>query len=689
MPAMRDDVLASLLDTYESNLLFLKKNFPVLYAKVQKCDLDALPFSVNEHGEVSISVGKHYGKAEDYQAFHDDLYRRFDHKDSRKQLVVTTPHFSDLWSIAPQAFSGDFEYLIEPKFRKLIIDKFKEAGGDLVLDKPNFGDRTFPLLFVFGTGYGSHLQRLAEEYEVDNLVIMETDIENFILSLFFVDYFDIYELFFQKERRIFIACEEDIDVLAQGVLAAVGEMCPPFFIQGAGLMLQMDDTEAQSALWENLKKRFLDLYRGWGYLDDEILGIQHALDNYKKKVPMLLGGYNKLQGDLPVFIVGNGPSLDALIPVVRENLSKVILFSCGSSLSALAKNGIQPDFHVEIERTAITARLLSLDGTRELLKNTPLIGSVIMDPNVYGMTSCPLMFSKFLDSGSNLLDPEFKNPRLHSNPTCTNGGLALALELGFKEIYLIGVDLGYEDPEHHHSKSSFYYAGEAQTQELQNIRIGEQGKYINNGDEQRLVPGNFLDVVLSNRQFIFARDVMELAISAYSDVRLFNLNRGARIRGAEPLDPNSIEIATVSSIRKKETVEHLKTIFHKPDLDFSSELVSSYLEGVDKVINYLSDMDDCLYSTKLDIVKIFDDFYFFLTSPDMQKKPSYPLILGGATHICRFAFDAVSHLPNDSMACQYMSEALIIIHDFFVAVKRFVFEYIQSGSVPEFLAKKR
>ena len=87
----------------------------------------------------------------------------------------------------------------------------------------------------------------------------------------------------------------------------------------------------------------------------------------------------------------------------------------------------------------------------------------------------------------------------------TNSALSNVLALGFKQIYLFGIDLGAKDPSSHHSKHSAYYRKDGE-QIYQNF-------WKNMADYQ--VKGNFQDVVYTKHEFKFSAEVLAQALAEY------------------------------------------------------------------------------------------------------------------------------------------------------------------------------
>ena len=92
---------------------------------------------------------------------------------------------------------------------------------------------------------------------------------------------------------------------------------------------------------------------GWGFFDDALIGIAQGLKSLPKtKIAHYQGrdALPKWVSNIPVFILGNGPSLDQGIELLKEVRDQVLLICCGSTINTLKKLGVTPDIHVDIER---------------------------------------------------------------------------------------------------------------------------------------------------------------------------------------------------------------------------------------------------------------------------------------------------------------------------------------------------
>ena len=188
---------------------------------------------------------------------------------------------------------------------------------------------------------------------------------------------------------------------------------------------------------------------GWGFFDDALLSIAHSIGvmerepsimSYKQSLPVDISQY-------PIFIIANGPSLDNDIEQIKAIKEIAVIVSCNSATTALLANDIMPDFHVALERTKSTADFLEHFISDEQRAEINLLVLNVMYPGVldlFGWTGVGvkghesgtvlLQMSQFLKSGQ-------VTPTLgYSNPLVGNTALSFFCTLGFKNIYLFGLD---------------------------------------------------------------------------------------------------------------------------------------------------------------------------------------------------------------------------------------------------------
>jgi len=117
------------------------------------------------------------------------------------------------------------------------------------------------------------------------------------------------------------------------------------------------------------------------------------------------------------------------------------------------------------------------------------------------------------------------------NPFVGNIGVHAPIQLGFKNLYLFGLDNGYKDKDHHHAKSSAYYNNEINAKILTELVCS---------DNERQCEGNFGGIVISNAMYDTSRYIIEGVLAINKDVHCANCSDGAKILGARPVPANDI-----------------------------------------------------------------------------------------------------------------------------------------------------
>lgn len=407
--------------------------------------------------------------------------------------------------------------------------------------------RPIGVMIINGCGLGYHITEIVENHDISTLCIFDPHKDSFYASLHTIDWEPIILKFYSAGKliKLFIGSTKEKAMMQIRIMTdriGLHNICNTYIFDHLASQESIDFTNM-------VKEQFHLTLTGTGFLEDEQIGIAHTVANLNKKTPVL--NNNEAISDLPpAFIVGNGPSLDGLLPLLKKQGENAIIFSCGSTLSTLFNEGITPDFHIEMERTDDTFVLLNETTTSDYLKNITLLCLNTVTPKTLELFADSFMAIKMNDPGENLINSELKAS--HSslnvcNPTCTNTGLAYALRMGFKEIYLLGVDLGMKDKNLHHAKSSAYYA-----KKLPKVLEEES-----TNKAKIVVKGNFSESVSTTAILDTSRANIEIALANYPDVTTYNLNDGAYIEGAIPTPLEKVELGHATKT-KENTIRELK-----------------------------------------------------------------------------------------------------------------------------------
>lgn len=225
--------------------------------------------------------------------------------------------------------------------------------------------------------------------------------------------------------------------------------------------------------------------------------------------------------------------------MIAENKDKAIIVSCGSAISALHRVGIKPDIHVETERTKIVYDFLVNLDDPEYLRDVLFLSTDVIHPDCATLFDQSALAFKLSEPGVVLYQNYFSSLRPCAalggvNPLVGNIGISAPIHLGFKQLYLFGLDNGYKHKGHHHSRLSSYYNDEESAGALGEMMYG---------DSLWQREGNFGGTVISNAMFDTSRRVMEQVLANNDDVRCFNCSDGARIAHARALPSGEIHLS--------------------------------------------------------------------------------------------------------------------------------------------------
>jgi hypothetical protein len=432
-----------------------------------------------------------------------------------------------------------------------------------------------PSIIMFGLGVGYQLEKLLDEHTVEKLFICEPNPDFFYASLFAIDWQVIFETVEKSETRIYLNIGDDGTNLFRDLLSqfyAIG----PYILNSTYFYQSYYNASLNSAI-SQLREQLQIVISMGEYFDHAYYGIAHTKEGMRRKIPVLAANpSSKLNYDdkeVPIFIVGNGPSLDSSIDAIKEWQGQAIVVSCGTALQALHRHGITPDFHAEIEQNRSTFDWAVLIGDLDYLKNITLISCNGIHPDTCDLYKDVMIAFKEGESSTvsalNVLGRENFTTLLNAFPTVSNFAIDLFSTIGFTSIYLIGVDLGFVDVKHHHSKSSGYYQENGD----------ETYDYSDSANTSLIVPGNFRPKVNTKHEFKVSKQVIEQVISAKPKRQEFyNCSDGAKIQGSLPIRPDELLIVVTES-QKAHVIEKLNTSI------FSIKNIGNFVENFEKMFS--------------------------------------------------------------------------------------------------------
>jgi len=508
------------------------------------------------------------------------------------KLLASNPINNPLYKknfllLNPQKWEKDF--YITGKIINKLINKFNTLPHT---DGFYFDKNFLPATIIYGILGGKHIDLLVENYEFQSLLIYEPNPEFFAISLYFMDLEKIYS---KLKERFFIQISGEI----------TEEIIQKFFTERVvtSSFMQLELITYNHPLLSQAQKKIKEFsqanIRGWGTYEDEIKGIKNHKANINK-YPLLK---DKIKLDIPFCIVANGKSLEDKINFIKKNKDSMIIVSVGTSLKVLLNEGIESDFHIEQERT---------DFLEEALKdvfpkfNGYFLGANVVNPKVFQMAKNPLMYIREGFTYENF----YPNPLIYSSPIVGNAGVSFAANFT-KEIYLVGMDLGYKKGEKKHAKGSIYDNFEDKAE---------------NGIE---IKGNFEKTILTDSLYLTSKYSIEKLIK-YKNLKIYNLSNGAYINNTIPLKDKQLP-----KIDKNKYIKIILKAFTSEKYNENSINLSSIIKAISK--SFHLPMND--YKQIIGLIDFLEDL---MTDYIQKDEAAYKLLRGSIWHIL-FHFLILSH----------------------------------------------
>lgn len=419
--------------------------------------------------------------------------------------------------------------------------------GDPILAHPRpyrVPPRYAPILTVFGVGLGWHIPLLLALHDVQHLVLYESEADLLHASLYTLDWDAIVRRFGGRDRSITLIFDPDGARASQTVFDAVQKHCAALFV-GSRFFRHHQAPAMEKAV--GIIEKYVPLLGiGWGYFKDERRQTLQTHTNLGTASGMVRRRWPALP-DARAVVVGAGPSLDAALPLLRRLRDHVVLFSCGSALRALARAGIEPDYHVELETAPGTVEVLRTVPDPGIFDRVPLIASNGMLPDVISLFRTSYLFLRQDSVSAKPLGPDDEAvPRPF--PVVGNAAIGIAVAFGIRHVTLVGMDFGYRDAGRHHASGTFYVDDETG----KNYRdLGHIGlAHIPMPDYTRTphrVPSVIGDTLLADDTFKVSLVSLEALLNETPDLTLVQCGDGARISGATNKVPAQIDLADYAS----------------------------------------------------------------------------------------------------------------------------------------------
>lgn len=640
------NTLEPFLKRREKNLAYFREHYQDIYKlfssyKMQQAQLNIL----TETDEVNLlKDGRHLypDGAKEYAEKEVENFRNA-YREGKKICSFVPP------------FGGDYEF---PRFGQLAVNNILNKSR---VNRDNFLyyrlQNFYPLIVFLGCGLGYHIERMARDHNVQNMIVVEPDLDKFAASLYSIDWASIcqdHQSRNGKTMHFILGAEESEYLLWAVTWNRLIELSPQFPVMT--LFYNHQGTELFDNVSSRVNKDLFVFLMSWGHYDDEIRQLNNALHNYHlgvKELPKTMAE----PSETPVFIVGAGPSLDDRIEHLKKVQDKAIIISCGTALKTLAAFGVKPDIHVELESDLVAYVAVSQAADESFYKDIKLVGPSHISPLIFKLFGDGRMYYKDESATALLFGQKTGHIIKNGTPTCTNLGVALAVNMGFKNLFLFGLDFGFRDIKHHHAKGSIYY------EKL--LKLEHEHKDL---IEIETVDG---ERAWTTPNYFSSKRKVENLLGQYSDeggLQVYNCSDVAEIEGSEWLQGDSfVEVVNALESNKQQDMDYM----------FNESAVSCDLSALDEKLKYIeanlvalnNDMNK-LFSEDLetceDLSILCAKINWYLEDILKKRTPDfYFLIRGTLRHFLCAGFAHAFANEDEAARAQYIQDWKVAVLDFF------------------------
>lgn len=618
-----DEIKDKATQQFKSNLDYFKSHLKALYDITEKSKPKSEILWL-ENGDINIREGNVYTYKKGAKSDATQHLRSFIAKPSR--VVFGKPEI--MFENDPDAqgpVEGDYTFFTQ-KYDDKNTDShaevfFKQVGPEIAkqgftLNNNVTKEKDGYFLVVYGVGCGYHIEALYDYYQPEVMIILEAEPDWLYYSSHFIDWKNLFKKAEQHKKKIRLIVEANPTLLLQKLNGAIAGECL-LGLDGVLSFLHSHNPTLHLVFNEFNSSKTANLASFIGFLTDEYNMMKNSFRNLRSGTKRVLNMVRK-KADVPVVIVGSGPSLEENIDFVKAIQDKAVIISSGSSLAVLLKNGIQPDFHTVLERAKAVydrhkeaAEQFDLSKIHVVMTTTiwPGIDSFFKDV-IYFFRPALSPLGVFCRDNAEILNGE--------GPQVTNTSFAFAGRLGFSETYLLGIDLGAADPTRPRAEKAWISPGVKQRELTIPVR------------------GNFGRTVFTDKSLIQQRQTIENQIRTMKGGPVFNLGSGVKIVGAEPMSTKDVKLKTLK-IDKHELVDQLVEQFPVYTRD---RFISAWeASGVrDNVAEYISGMINALNKAETwdnQLLKKIEDINQYINK-NLRKQYAPRLLRGSVLRICMY-----------------------------------------------------
>ncbi|MFT5182636.1 MAG: hypothetical protein ACI8S3_002529 [Alphaproteobacteria bacterium] len=491
---------------FAENMAAFREHAPHLHARLAQVRTPHSRLFIDDDGELDIALGDRRLYGEDAVAF---TQRQID-------LYLSGPERRFIQTLAFDDMLG-----LEGRYKRALSAALEAESVGLSARRI---DETSHFTIVFGLGLGLHLDPLMSFTGCAELIIVEPNFDNFYHSLSVIDWRALFEAAAEAGCVIHLVFDKDQEAIASHLRKLI-RLGNPALIDGV-YIYQHYGSSLLTEAHEAFNRDFSFHIFGLGFFEDELVMMANAVGNLKQSKVRVLTS-QQLPITQPVFICGSGPSIDGDLEVIAAQRDRAIVVSIGSGLRTLLAYGIRPDMHLETENHPENAANIKRVVAEFDLTGITLLGAATVQPVVCELFDEVILY--FRESQCPAV--VFGNGSDHmgtAGPTVANAALVTLTHMGFRELYMFGIDMGSRQADQYHSVNTY-------------IGLGKTREWAA-GSARLPVPANFGGEVGTESMLGWSRAGLENVLNLNPSIHCVNCSDGARIAGTTPMLPSVLDL---------------------------------------------------------------------------------------------------------------------------------------------------
>ena len=441
----------------------------------------------------------------------------------------------------------------------------------------------------FGTGLGTHLASIDKKINAAVYLIVEDDLELFRLSLFTTPYFEL-----AKTSNLIFSV---FDTKEEFATPALEFLATDFYYNHYIKYFQMLNQSEEKLKEFHIKvaSQSHNLFYYDAILKQYLKPLDYLQDGFKF-LNILKTQNNPILTSKPLLLLGAGPSLQKNIPWIRANQDRFMIVALSATLSILEKELISPDMvtHIDGLEESIThfTKLKSI----KFFKDTAFLISARTPREIVDLLNKNNIF--FFETGTS-----YKIDFGNLSAACVGSATyLLMIALGFKNLYLLGLDLALDSQTGlTHSQGHEY----VQKLELDSDNLNKDT--ITFKDTIIKVDGNFSDQVYTTPDFISSINSINSTSQGFKNdsQTVYNLSDGAYLRNTKSLLSSNIDITKLAVMNKEQIKHEINTLF---SCNSETSISSDEFKALKMKYAYALSIEEVIHNQKSSIHNTHGEF---------------------------------------------------------------------------------